>query len=82
MIGVFVDMRARVLGFYRNKQYLVSVQGLPAVVYPCVSLSGAVSATLDFCTEGYVFPSLPSVDADPDAGLFTLEYTLSSDFCL
>jgi hypothetical protein len=74
VIGVYVDMQRRVLGFYRNRKYLVTVHDLPAVVYPVVSLSGKdLAVQLDFSPAGYRFPTLAadlsplsfSIDSDP-----------------
>lgn len=81
-MGVFIDMNKRVLGFYRNRKYVATVQGLPDAVFPAISLSGPVSATLDFATDDYVFPSLPQASLDPDASLFTLECSTANEFSL
>lgn len=83
VVGVFVDMRARCMAFYRNRRHIATVQGLPEAVFPALSLSGTdLSATLDFCTEGYAFPPLIPVELDPDAGLFHLECDAGTDFGL
>ncbi len=65
IIGVFVDMQRRVMGFYKNRRYLAAVHDLPAVVYPAASLSGKnLSLLLDFAPRGYVFPTL-AADLSP-----------------
>jgi hypothetical protein len=53
VIGVFVDMDMRALGFYKNKEYIATIYDLPDSVYPAVSLSGKnLTVVLDMNPTG------------------------------
>ena len=64
-------------------RYLVSVYGLPTVVYPSVSLSGdGLALTLLPSPSGYLFPAASEPDEEVSVAWWALELLLCVCVCV